>query len=252
MRILYILYQLFVAVPILLLCTLLTALSTILGCTFSRADFWGYWPARWWGKAMCRLMLLPVRVEGYQHLDPHTSYIFCANHQGAYDIFLILGYLPHSFRWMMKHSLRHMFLIGPACEAAGHIMVDRRNAATVRRTITQAHQVLQGGISLVLFPEGARTFCGTMANFRRGGFLLADELQLPLVPVTIDGSYDVLPRHRRIPFLTWHPLRLVIHPPILPIGRGEDNIAHLMTASRQVINSALPPHYQGFQPNPDQ
>lgn len=237
----YIIYQLFVAVPILLLCTLLTAVATILGCTFGNAAFWGYKPAHWWGIAMCRIMLLPVRVEGVQHLDPKTSYVFCANHQGSYDIYLILGYLPHSFRWMMKQSLRQMFLIGRACEAAGHIMVDRRNAGGVRRTITQARQVLQGGISLALFPEGARTTTGAIADFRRGGFLLADELQLPVVPVTIDGSYDVLPCHRRIPFLTWHPLRLVIHPPIAPIGQGEANVHHLMETSRRIIESALPP-----------
>lgn len=239
MRILYYLYQLLVAVPILLLCTLITAVSTTVGCTVGNAAFWGYWPAHMWGKAMCWFMLLPVRVEGREHLDEKTSYVFCANHQGSYDIFLVLGYLPHSFRWMMKQSLRQMPVIGRACEAAGHIMVDRRSAATVRRTITQARQVLQGGTSLVLFPEGARTLTGQMGPFRRGGYLLADELQLPVVPITIDGSYDVLPRNCRIPFLTWHRLRLVIHPPIYPIGQGDENIIHLLNTSRQAIEQGL-------------
>lgn len=252
MHLLYLLYQLLIAAPILLCATLLTAVCTIVGCSCGCGSFWGYYPAHWWGKAMCWVMLLPVRVEGKERLDPNTSYVFCANHQGAYDIFLMLGFLPHPFRWMMKVALRDMPLIGRACVAAGHIMVEKQNAAGVRRTVTQAHHALRDGISLAVFPEGARTFCGTMGLFRKGAFLLADELQLPVVPVTIDGSFDVLPRNRRFPYLTWHPLRMVIHEPIHPVGKGAENIQHLMTSSRETINSALPVRYQGYVENLDQ
>lgn len=252
MKILYVLYQLFIAAPILLPLTVLTAVATFAGCTFGNAAFWSYQPMCWWGKAMCWLMLLPVHVEGRELIRRDQSYVFVANHQGSYDIFLIAGFLGHSFRWMMKASLREMPLLGSACERAGHIMVERSNAGGVRRTIRQAHQVLQGGVSLMAFPEGARTFCGTMGFFRKGVFLLADDLQLPVVPVTIDGSFDVLPRQRRIPFLTWHRLRLVIHAPIPPKGKGDDNIQYLMSRSREAIEASLPLRHQGYQSNHDQ
>lgn len=252
LQVLYIFFQLFVAAPILVVLTVLVALSTIVGCTLGNGAFWGYYPAHLWGKAMCWLMLLPVHVEGRENIRRDTSYVFVANHQGAYDIFLVYGFLTHTFRWMMKASLRQIPLIGRACEAAGHIMVQRQSAAGVRHTIDQARHVLQDGTSLVVFPEGARTFTGTMGIFRKGAFQLADELQLPVVPITIDGTFEVLPRQRRWKYLTWHPLRLVIHPPIYPMGKGAENLEHLATASRAAIDAALPPHHQGYVENPDQ
>ena len=80
-------------------------------------------------------------------------------------------------------------------------------------------------MSLVVFPEGARTFTGHMGVFRRGAFMLADELQLPVVPLTINGSFDVMPRMRDFHWVTWHPLTLTIHKPIDPIGQGKENVA---------------------------
>ncbi|MCF0197474.1 MAG: 1-acyl-sn-glycerol-3-phosphate acyltransferase [Bacteroidaceae bacterium] len=252
MKFVYILYQIFVAAPILLVATLLTAVTTFFGCRWGNGAFWGYYPGKWWGWAMCRVMLLPVEVEGRENIDSRQSYVFVANHQGSYDIFLVYGFLGHSFRWMMKASLRQMPLIGTACEAAGHIMVNRRSASGVRQTIEQGRKVLCGGTSLFVFPEGARTFSGTMGFFRKGAFQLADELQLPVVPVTIEGSFDVLPRQRKLPYLTWHPLRLVIHQPIQPVGKGDPNLQHLMTTSRDAIERSLSAAHQGYVENPDQ
>ena len=103
---LYRLYQLFVALPVLFIATILTCLFTIIGCTIGRATFWGYWPAHIWGRLMCQVMLLPVHVEGREQLDSQQSYVFVANHQGPYDIFLVYGFLNRHFRWMMKKQLR--------------------------------------------------------------------------------------------------------------------------------------------------
>ena len=91
-----------------------------------------------------------------------------------------------------------------------------------------------------------------MAKFRRGAFGLADELQLPVVPVTIDGSFDVLPRQKGINFVTWHRLRLVIHAPLLPESRGPEDIQHTLEKSYEIIMNDLPAQYQGFVANPDQ
>ena len=91
-----------------------------------------------------------------------------------------------------------------------------------------------------------------MGIFRKGAFQLADELQLPVVPVTINGSFDVLPRMRGINFVEWHPLSIVIHAPIEPCGQGPENISKTMTKSYDVIMSALPEKYQGYVENLDQ
>ena len=205
-----------------------------------------------WSRLMCWVMLLPVKVEGRELLDKRQSYVFVANHQGSYDIFLIYGFLGRSFRWMMKKSLRNIPLVGKASESAGHIFVDKSGPKAIHRTYEQARDVLKNGVSLVVFPEGARTFTGHMAKFRRGAFQLADELRLPVVPVTIDGSFDVLPRQKDITFITWHPLRLVIHAPIMPDGQGPEAVQHTMEQSYDIIMRDLPPRHQGFQDNPDQ
>jgi len=249
---LYRTYQLLVAAPILLLATTLTAIVTILGCTLGKAHFWGYYPAMIWSRLMCWLMLLPVRVEGRENLQAHTSYVFVANHQGPYDIFLIYGFLGRNFKWMMKKSLGQLPLIGRACRSAGHIMVDKSGPRGIQHTCEQGRRVLHGGTSLVVFPEGARTFTGHMGVFRRGAFQLADELQMSVVPITINGSFDVLSRQQGFTFLTWHPLRLTIHPAIAPQESGHDDVQHLMQQSYDTIMSALDPKYQGFVENPDQ
>ena len=77
-------------------------------------------------------------------------------------------------------------------------------------------------MSVVVFPEGARSFTGHMGKFRRGAFMLADELQLPVCPLTINGSFDVMPRTKDWHFPVWHRLSLTIHKPIFPKGKGTE------------------------------
>ena len=252
MKYIYLLYQIFVALPILLVASVLTALATSLGCMLGNGHFWGYYPPAVWGWLFIRVLLLPVKVEGREHLEPGQSYVFVANHQGAFDIFLIYGFLRRSFRWMMKWQLRSLPLVGYACVKSHQVMVDKRSVGRVRDTYRAAREILSGGISLTVFPEGARTFTGHMGVFKKGAFALADELQLPVVPLTINGSFDVLPRQRRVPFVTWHRLSLTIHQPIYPVGQGPDNVQATMSQAYQSVMSALAEPYQGYVENPDQ
>lgn len=248
---LYKLYQLIIALPILLAATILTALFTIVGGVFN-AHFWGYYPGKLWSRLICRVLLLPIRVEGREHINHKQSYVFVANHQGPMDIFLIYGYLGRNFKWMMKKALRRIPLVGYACYKARHIFVDKSGPKAIKETIGNARQTLQGGTSLVVFPEGSRTFTGHMGVFRKGAFQLADELQLPVVPVTIDGSFDVLTRMAGFNFVHRHPMRLVIHKPIYPSSHSPEGIKATMNAAYREIMSALPEKYQGFVENPDQ
>ena len=248
----YRLYQLFIFLPIFLILSIITATITAIGCRLGNGHFWGYYPGKWWARFTCYLLFLPVRVKGRENLDPKQSYVFVANHQGAFDIFLIYGFLNRNFKWMMKKSLRKIPFLGVACEYAHHIYVDRSGASKIRKTYDNAREILKEGMSLVVFPEGARTFTGHMGVFRRGAFMLADELQLPVCPLTINGSFDVKPRMKDIYWAFWHPIKLTIHEPIEPIGKGPENIKNQMTKSYDTIMSGLDKEYQGFVENPDQ
>lgn len=252
MKYLYRTYQLLIALPLIAIYTVITSLIVIIGCSLGNGHFWGYYPGKWWAQFIIRILMLPVKVEGRENLVKGQSYVFVANHQGSFDIFLIYGFLCRNFKWMMKRQLRQMPFVGKACEAAHHIFVDKRGASKIRATYDSARQTLQGGMSLVVFPEGARTFTGHMGVFKRGAFMLADDIELPVVPLTINGSFDVMPRTRDMKWVIWHPLRLTIHKPIQPIGKGADNIKYLEEESYKVVMSGLEEKYQGFVENPDQ
>ena len=252
MKYLYRIYQLFIAAPVILVATIITAVTVTIGCMLGNGHFWGYYPGRWWGWVIIRVLLLPVKVEGRENLQSGQSYVFVSNHQGAFDIFLIYGFLQRNFKWMMKRQIRNIPLVGLACEASHQIFVDKRGHSKIKETYTKARATLKDGMSLVVFPEGSRSFTGHMGVFRRGAFMLADELQLPVAPLTINGSFNVMPRMRDMHFVNWHPLTLTIHKPIAPVGQGADNIKHLEQESYQVVMSGLVPEYQGYVENPDQ
>ena len=244
MKWIYRLYQLVIALPLLLIATLLTSIVTIVGCMAGGGKWWGYYPSVVWSKLVCRLLLLPIHVEGCEFIKRGQSYVFVANHQGAMDIFLMFGYLGHQFRWMMKRSLVSIPFVGYACRRAHHIFVDHRSPSATAETIRAARFVLEQGMSLAVFPEGTRTRTGRIGKFHRGAFLLADELQIPLVPVTIEGSYEVLPRTHDIDFVHRHPLRLIIHQPIEPEGQGREDINQRTQQAYDIIRQSLPERYR--------
>ncbi|MCD8166179.1 MAG: 1-acyl-sn-glycerol-3-phosphate acyltransferase [Bacteroides sp.] len=250
MSILYYIYQLFIALPLLIVLTILTAIVTTIGCLIGNAHFWGYYPGKIWSQLVCFFLLIPVKVHCREKINKNTSYVFVPNHQGSFDIFLIYGYLGRNFKWMMKKSLRHIPFVGKACQSAGHIFVDRSGPKKVLETIRQAKETLKDGVSLVVFPEGARTFTGHMGYFKKGAFQLADDLQLPVVPITIDGSFEVMRRDGIL--IRPHRMILTIHDPIPPRGKGSENIKRTMQEAYESIQSALPDKYKGMVRNPDQ
>ncbi len=200
----------------------------------------GYFFPHWWARLFCVLTLVRVTVVGRENIDANTSYVFVANHQGAYDIFSVYGYLNHQFRWMMKKALEKIPLVGYSCKVSGHIMVDNSTPASTRETLEKAEKQLQGGMSLVVFPEGARTWDGKMRQFKRGAYRLAVEFGLPVVPITINGAFDVMPRFKKIP-LYGH-ITLTIHKPIEAVD-GVHDLSALMTESFEAIHSSLDPKY---------
>ena len=252
MKYLYYLYQIVVALPILLICTCLTCIFTTIGCPIGHAHFWAYWPAKIWSWIFIRVLLLPVHIEGKENIASDKSYVFVANHQGNFDIFLIYAFLNNSFRWMMKKSLRKMPLVGKACESSGQIFVDKSGPKAIMRTYANARRILQGGVSVVVFPEGSRTFTGCMGYFKKGAFQLADELQLPVVPISIDGPFDVLPRTARLPFVHWHRPTMKIHQPIEPQEQGKENEIRTLEAAYAAVRSGMPVERQKYIKNEDQ
>lgn len=234
----YRIYQFIIAIPLLAVATIIAATITIAGSALGMGRMFGYWPGKIWARVFCALTLVRVTVRGRENIDRGTSYVFVVNHQGAYDIFSIYGYLGHNFRWMMKKSLEKIPFVGYSCRVSGHIYVDNSTPAATRRTMATAERQLSGGMSVVVFPEGARALDGRLHRFRRGAFILATEFGLPVVPITIDGAYDVMPRGASLP-RPGH-IILTIHKPIPASADGTHDLPALMDKSFRAVESALP------------
>lgn len=240
---LYQIYKWIFAYPVMIIITILVTTSTAIGSYLFGSKWWGYYPPHIWGKCWCWLLFVKVEVIGKENINKDTSYVFVANHQGAYDIFSIYGFLGHNFRWMMKKSLEKIPFVGQACKYSEQIMVDRSSAMAMAKSIVEARKRLKNGMSLVVFPEGTRTLDGKMISFKKGAFKLAMDFRLPLVPITIDGSYEVLSRSTRVN-IKYGKIILTIHKPILPPEKGKFDMETVMQETYDAIQSALPEQHR--------
>ena len=211
MKYIYIVYQIMVALPILIVVTILTALITIVALPWSNAE-WLHKVQMFWARCFCWLMFIPVEVEGVDNIQKGQSYVFVANHQSAYDIFVIYGWLPVIFKWLMKQELRKIPLVGTACAAAGHVFINRSNPQASMESLQKIEKTLTNGVSTVIFPEGTRSHDGQIGRFKRGAFQIAMDLKLPIIPISLSGCYEVMNRYAW--YITWHPIKMKIGKPI--------------------------------------
>ena len=236
-RLLTFLYQWIFLAPVFIILTLITAIIVIVFSPVFGNKYWGYYPPKWWSRLTCWLSLCSVKSSGHENLDKDTSYVFIANHQGAFDIFLIYGFLNHNIKWMQKIGLRKLPFVGKASEIAGHVFVDNSSIVSRRDSIVKAKEVIEEGVSIIMFPEGSRTKNGGFSPFRRGAYKVALDMGLPIVPITINGPYDVM----RVKTLTLNPgkLELSIHKPIPTAILNKEDIPTLMKQTEEIIYSAL-------------
>ncbi len=237
-EILRFLYQWIIFVPVFILFTLLTALIVITMAPIFGSRFWGYFPPKWWSKLTCRLALCRIKTKGYENLDPQQSYVFIANHQGAFDIFLVYGFLNQNIKWVQKQSLRNIPFVGFASKKAGHVFVDNSTIASRKATIEKAKEQIADGSSMVIFPEGARTVTGKMGRFKKGAYHIAYDMKLPIVPLTINGSYEVLVRNS-LRLKLCKKMELIIHEPIPTENLSEADIPQLIERTKETIHKSL-------------
>ncbi len=236
MKYIYRIYQYLIALPIFALITIFTAITTIIFQHW-RNSWWLHGIQAFWSRSFFRLLFLPVSVTGLENIDSHTSYVFVANHQSMSDVFLIYGWLPVIFKWLMKAELRKVPFVGTACKAAGHIYVKRGNTAAAMQSLKAAEQVLHDGVCTVIFPEGTRTNDGQVGRFKRGALQIALDLKLPIVPISLTGCYEVMNRHEF--FANYHPVHMHVGKPIDISTLADEDVPTAIEQLREAVINGM-------------
>jgi 1-acyl-sn-glycerol-3-phosphate acyltransferase len=192
---------------------------------------------KFWGRLNLFLTGVSVSVSGREHIRKGQPYIIMSNHQSALDILALYGYLPLQFRWVMKIELRKYPIFGLGCERIGHIYIDRGDSEKAHESLKVAGQKIRNGASVLFFPEGTRSRDGKLLPFKKGGFVIALEAGVPILPVTISGSLPLLPK-KSLKIIPGH-MEMRFHEPIPMDGYTYETKEKLMEKVRNVIGGDL-------------
>ena len=217
--------------------TVLMGSLSLLVWPFDRSGHKQFWCARWWCRLVAWSIFARIRVHGVQHVRPDQPYVYTANHSSLIDTPALFAYLPHPFRIMAKRELFYVPFMGWHLWTAGHFPIDRRNA---RKTVASLRRVIEGvrnGRSLAVFPEGTRTPDGRLQAFQSGVFKIAVKAGVPIVPVTIRGTFELLPKTTLAP----RPGRVdvMLGEPIDTTDYNDKRLDDLIARTKAVIQQTL-------------
>ena len=221
------------------LSTVITGIGAVVVRRLTKSSDKSHIIGRLWGLLNLWAAGVSVEIRGLENIDPHGTYIYAANHQGWFDIFALLAKLPVQFRWLAKQELFILPFLGQAMTANGYIPIDRRDKRKAFMSMKEAAARVNGGTSVVVFPEGTRSPDGVLRDFKKGVFLIATWSHKPVVPITISGSHLILRKGSRM----IHPgvVRITVEAPIPTEGYTSANTAELIEKVREAIRMNLSP-----------
>jgi 1-acyl-sn-glycerol-3-phosphate acyltransferase len=162
---------------------------------------------RFWAAGLAKAWGMEVSTHGTEQLDPSKTYVFMANHLSHADIVALLVALPMNVGFLAKKELSKVPFLAQAILAGGHVLIDRKDNTSALSSMAQAAQDVANGCPLVIFPEGTRARAEVIQPFKKGGFHLARQANVPLVPVGIRGTRGIMGRED----LTVRPGRVEVH-----------------------------------------
>ncbi|MBC7362864.1 MAG: 1-acyl-sn-glycerol-3-phosphate acyltransferase [Candidatus Aminicenantes bacterium] len=188
-----------------------------------------------WAMGVSRWILgLKVEVKGLENVDSAKSYVFMANHLSFLDGPLLFYIIPQKVRVILKKSIFRLPVVGPGMRFVGFIPVDRKRASGGKKSIDEAARLMkERGYSFLIFPEGTRSRTGQLQPFKRGGFFLAIAAQAPIIPITIKGTFELMPKGRIFP--RSGEVRVTFHPPIETRGKSAEDIPFLVEEVTKAI-----------------
>ncbi len=194
--------------------------------------------AKWAVSLAPPILGFKVEVSGRDKVDKRTPYLFMANHLSFIDGPLLFLLSPQPIRVILKKEIFRIPVIGQGMRFVGFVPVDRKGVRGGKKSIDLASRLMrEKGYSYLIFPEGTRSRDGRTQDFRRGGFFLALESQAAICPITIGGTYELMPRGTIFP--RRGKIRVRFHPPIPVHGYDKSTMGGLMDNVRAVIESGL-------------
>lgn len=172
--------------------TILFGSVAILFGLFSKTGNSVHHVARFWAMSILWISAIPVSVNGIEHIEPGRSYVFMSNHQGAYDIPVLLSHLLVQFRWIAKAELFKIPIFGRGMRGAGYISIDRTNRKSAFQSLVRAAESIRNGTSVLVFPEGTRSVNGELLPFKKGGFVLSVDAGVPIIPIIVRGTHAIM------------------------------------------------------------
>jgi 1-acyl-sn-glycerol-3-phosphate acyltransferase len=150
--------------------------------------------ARIWASIILKISGVKVEVIGLENVLRDKPQVFMSNHQSDFDIFIVLAFIPGQFRWIAKKELFRVPFFGTAMRNAGYIEMDRQNHERAMKSLEIASQKIREGKSVMSFPEGTRSLDGKIKGFKQGMFHLALQAGVPVVPISIIGASEIMPK----------------------------------------------------------
>jgi len=184
-----------IAVSFLVILFPLTFIIWLLVLPFDRNRVITHWMLVYQGIALSRILpIWTIKTEGKEKIVKGTTYVIVSNHQSILDV-LLLNNIPYRYKWISKIENTRLPVLGWYLKMADYITVDRGNEESKVEMLDKSYRCLKKGTSIIIFPEGTRSFDKEIGFFKRGAFQLALQANVPLLPVVLDGSGDVLPKH---------------------------------------------------------
>jgi len=191
---------------------------------------------QWAMRVSGRVLGIKVEVTGLDRFDPRTALIFMPNHISFLDGPLLEMLIPGAARVVLKKSILRIPVVGLGMRFVGFVPVDRKGIKGGKRSIAKAVQMVRDkGYSFLIFPEGTRSRDGKLQRFRRGGFFLALETGAPIVPVTIRGTFELMPKGQK--YARKGCVQVAFHDPIPTRGQAIETMAGLMEKVKEAILS---------------
>jgi len=194
---------------------------------------------RWWARRWLRAARCTLEVSGLDHVDISRSYVVVANHVSNFDVMACFASLPIPIRYLAKKELFSIPILAQAMRAVGIVEVDRGGrAAAIASVNRQAQPVIERGHSLIIFPEGTRSYHGDLQAFKKGAFAIAAAAGMPLLPVAISGTWEAWKPHS--PWITGHAtIRIVVDAPVETDGLDDRELDRLRTEIHDTIAANL-------------